>query len=96
MYEVRRCDLLLGCDTTLTKGRSVSSCDVVRVADRAAMVDSADDERHVPQSCTSSTNLHLLTILLSQHPVTLLVSTASFYRVPLLKDLTRILGTPLG
>ena len=96
MYEVRCYDLLLGCDTTLTKGRSVSSCDVVQVADRAAMVDSAvvmswvfkDDERHVPQSCTSSTNLHLLTILLSQHPVTLLISTASVYRVPLLKDLT--------
>ena len=104
MYEVRLCDLLLGCDTTLTKGRQVSSCDVARGADRAAMVDSAavmswvfkDDERHVPQSCSSSTSPHLLTILLSQHPVTLPISTASFYRAPLLKDFTRILGTPLG
>lgn len=103
MYEVP-CDLLLGCDTTLTKGRQVSSCDVLRVADRAAMVGSAavmswvfkDDERYVPQSCSSSMSLHLLTILLCQHSVTLPVSTASFYRAPLLKDLTRILGTPLG
>jgi hypothetical protein len=46
------------------------------------------DERHIPQSCGSPTSLYLLTILLAQHSVTLPVSTASFYQLPLLKDLT--------